>query len=482
MLSLKTILEHLEPEDIRCYTVWTKRTRSAKERLDLELISFVKKNKTEDEFIQKYYANNRNAYYRLKNKVIEDIGKSLVIQYWNKDEWIKLVNLVCIARLYYQKQLFNLSLHQLEKAEKLAFQLEDPQLIDWVLSEIIRMGSYLNTEQLTTSITKRNENRKLLFKLHQIDDITALLENRIRTTQNLTNKDQNIIDWVNNYIESLEDIQENIKKSRTLRFKITKIILRVLVQEKKYTDLENYLKENIDFLKSSGFFTQSNYKEYLELMIYLLNALYYNKKYQECLSYSDLFLKELKQFDRLYYANYIFYYYNNLINIYSAIDPLKALTTIDEYEKKEKVNKDSYNYFYMLIQRMMLNYQLNNLTNAIKTITKIKVHPFYEKIDRELQIKLYVSELMLNCEDDEMFKVNSLLKDASYWLRDLKKQNSPNHLLVVVTIIQSIAEKQCLSKSFVKKLHWLSSQESDNNNENFISISLWAKRLLQKIS
>jgi len=481
MLSLKTILEHLEPEDIRCYTVWTKRTRSDKERLDLELVTYIKKNKTEDEFIREYYANNRNAYYRLKNKVVEDIGKSLVIQYWNKDEWIKLVNLVCIARLYHQKQLFNLSLHQLEKAEKLAFQLEDPQLIDWVLTEIIRMGSYLNIKQLTNSIAKRNENRKLLFKLHQIDDITALLENRIRTTQNLTNKDQSVIDWVNNYIDSLEDIQDDIKKSRTLRFKIAKIIVRVLVQEKKYADLENYLKENIDYLKSSGFFTQSNYKEFLELMIYLLNAMYYNKKYQECLTYSAHFLNALEQFDRLYYSNYIFYYYNNLINIYSAIDPLKALATIDEYEKKEKVNKDSYNYFYILIQRMMLKYQLNNLTNALKTITKIKVHPFYEKIDRELQIKLYVSELMLNCEDDEMFKVKNLLKDAPYWLRDIKKQKPQNHLHVVVNIIQSIAEKQSKSKGLVKSLLSLTSQEI-GIDENFISISLWAKRLLQKIS
>ena len=60
---------------------------------------------TEDELVNILsYRNSKNAYYRLKNRLLFDISKSLVLQHLNNEEDVLILHNLLLFRIFRQKQ------------------------------------------------------------------------------------------------------------------------------------------------------------------------------------------------------------------------------------------------------------------------------------------------------------------------------------------------------------------------------------------
>src|SRR5580704_5019274 len=93
---LNQIIEKLSKEEIRNFKLFYGRSGIADERKDLALFNYVRSSGEkfdEQKAISKldYDQENKNNYYRLKNRLIEDIGDSLLLLHTHKNELYELL-------------------------------------------------------------------------------------------------------------------------------------------------------------------------------------------------------------------------------------------------------------------------------------------------------------------------------------------------------------------------------------------------------
>lgn len=480
MILLKEILTCLTKDDLRSYKIFATRTQDSDSRKDIQLIDHVRKGYSEESFIEKHYGANRNAYYRLKNKLIEDIAKSLTIQYWSKNSMVEFFNHLLVSHIFLMKDEYKFAWQYMKKALKVAEQLDDPQMKDFILSEMIKYSPKLNNIDFINLVEQRRKNRKILFKTHQIDDIIAVLENRIKTTQNLIKKDESLQEWVNDFISQIKDIDEEILNSRTLRLKVTKVLMKALSQEQNYQALESYLKDAISYLEESNFFNKDNHQEYIELIIYLLNTLSYTNKLYESLELNKKLKNLLEAYERKFYKKYAFFYYNNLVNIYSQLAPQKALEIIDEFLISENPDYESKEMYFIFIQQMILYYKTNQIKDSLKQVTKIKIHNYHQIMSVEFQYNLFISELILKHELNDFDGIKFLMKNELKKFDDLLKRNAFTHSSKFILVITKLIEGASV-KSLENEMIALS-DVSSSDESGWIKVSDWAKKQLQRLN
>ena len=65
----------------------------------------------------KYNTEDKNTYYRLKNRVIQDIGDSLALLHTHKNELYELQHYLTLYHIYHSKTLFKPCLFYLKMAD-----------------------------------------------------------------------------------------------------------------------------------------------------------------------------------------------------------------------------------------------------------------------------------------------------------------------------------------------------------------------------
>ena len=106
MNLLQEVISSLTKEESRFFKLYAERTNSTKERKDLILFDQLRKSDiTEEKLVNRLsYGNSKNAYYRLKNRLLFDISKSLVLQHLNNEEDVLILHNLLLFRIFRQKQ------------------------------------------------------------------------------------------------------------------------------------------------------------------------------------------------------------------------------------------------------------------------------------------------------------------------------------------------------------------------------------------
>jgi len=78
-------------------------------------------------------------YYRLKNKIADDIGIVLSNLNHKKPE-IDTIHLIGLAKIFIAKQKYNLALHYLKLAERRAIEKEDYAMLETIYEQMVRMS------------------------------------------------------------------------------------------------------------------------------------------------------------------------------------------------------------------------------------------------------------------------------------------------------------------------------------------------------
>src|SRR5688500_3638440 len=107
MNILQEIIGRMNKEEIRLFKLFINRTEVEYERKDAQLFNFIRKSYPEyDEekiFRKLYDAKDKNALYRLKNRLLEDLGKSLALQYFGETDFNIIIFNITLSRLFYEK-------------------------------------------------------------------------------------------------------------------------------------------------------------------------------------------------------------------------------------------------------------------------------------------------------------------------------------------------------------------------------------------
>ena len=195
---LNQIIEKLSKEEIRNFKLFYGRSGTAIERKDLLLFNYIRAagyKFDEEKAIGKlgYDHENKNNYYRLKNRLIEDIGDSLLLLHTHKNELYELLQFVQLFYVYYGRNLYKTCLFYLRKAERLANAIENYELLDVVYANFIRLSANMIEIEPSIYIEKRGKNALIVANLRELDDLLATLSYRLKVSQNFGSQDKGLL-------------------------------------------------------------------------------------------------------------------------------------------------------------------------------------------------------------------------------------------------------------------------------------------------
>src|SRR6185436_7855090 len=104
---LNQVIESMNKEQIRFFKLFLKRSGEIKDRKDTALFDYVRQNGDaydEDKIHKKLYGtDSKNSFYRLKNRLLLDISKSLMVQHFDDDEVVHILHLLALEKFYFNK-------------------------------------------------------------------------------------------------------------------------------------------------------------------------------------------------------------------------------------------------------------------------------------------------------------------------------------------------------------------------------------------
>lgn len=439
---LQDLIKSLEKEELKSYKLYTKRTHNFNDRKDIELFDSIKKQPEESD--KYHYKAVYNAlkpdtkYYRLKNKIADDIGIVLSNLNHKKSE-IDVLHLVGLAKIFIGKQQYNLALHYLKLAERRAIEKEDYAMLEAIYEQMVRMSIQNTEESPKKIIEKRSENNQRLKLLHDLENNLAVLSYEVKSTQNLTSKKE-ISTWLNHTLKNTIKLSY-VKNSAQLRIKIFQNVSRLMLLLKDYTSLESYLKSCLTEFEKDKLFNKQTHEIKLQLLVYLCNASYMLEKHSQAIDFANVLHKAIFEFDKLFYNQYIFYYYNILVNNYSKTNITKAIDTLETAQNERQIKSNPSQYFYVLNNLAILNFDLKKFKQASKFFSQMYVSQNFKTFDISFVVKLYVFELINRLEMEDFEQCEKQIVQLRKLIDEVKEKDSIKIDLAILEIINQFLNK-----------------------------------------
>lgn len=457
-------------EEIRFFKLYASRF-TTDERKDLILFDYIRKaGKDYDEekiFGKLYHGAAKNPFYRLKNRLLSDLNKSLSIQHFEEDENIHAFHLLALARFFSSRNNGVAVQYFLKRAEGKAIAVENFELLDIIYGEFIRLSHELTNVNPETIIQKRRENSSHIRDLRMIDDILAAVTHRLRMTQNLSSTRNPVINLLQKTVNDFTK-DRKIVRSHTLRFRLYHAVSQILLQKRDYIALEAYLISVYHEFSREKLFNRNNHDLKLQMLTYLVNALFKNHKTRESLQYAEVLHLAMAEYHHLLYDKYFFYYYNTLVINYSRLDPKKAISILEDLKENKKIKQVSFNLSFVYLNLMLLYFDQGKHREALKYLNKLYLMDGYRNTDISLRFKIALSELVIRYEMNDFdlleYKIKQVKKEFSEQLK-LKEHIGESEFLSILRYMINSASYRHNKKLVeqVKKFLKMHVAESDED-------------------
>jgi len=479
MTGLYDIISILNREESRNLKIFLNRTNATGDRKDITLFDYAKKhnsNINESQIVnQLYNKEDKNSFYRLKNRLQNDINKSLLLLNYNKSDYNYVVNLMSLAKLFQQKGSYQIAFNYLKKAEKKAGNNEFFDLLDLIYSDLIRLSHESVEFNPIVYIDKRKENHKSLHVLQEIDDVLAALIYRLKISQNFSTHNYQFTEilqkTINDYVDS-----DEVKQSAKLRFKIYHSISRILLQQNDFKSLEEYLEKTYYEFLEENLFDKSNHETKLQMLTYLVNSLFKNDKIKESLEKAEELSKAMQEYNKLLYNKYLFYYYNSLVINYQVTDKQKAIEVLLEAKTKKAIQQLPMFVVFIYLNLAVFYFDLKEFSLARKNLAKLRREDSFNSLDAVFRLKIHVTELQTIYEIGEIdlfdYQLNIILKDFQALLKKEEYQRE-NRFIKILSKMDDVD----VSKGVKEFLSYYSNKGVADND--IINYNVWLKSKLK---
>ena len=194
----------------------------------------------ESYIFKKLYSNqDKNSFYRLKNRLQEDLGYNLSLLHFNKHESNNLFLLISLHNIFINRNQPTLASYYLKKAEKKAIQSENFEMLDIIYASFVKLSSDLPDINPESYIERRKSNAEKLNKIRETDQTLAAVTYRLKLSQNYGKRDTGLLKLLDNTIKEFAK-NEEIRSSRTFQLRVFKAVSPV-----SYTHLDVYKRQSM---------------------------------------------------------------------------------------------------------------------------------------------------------------------------------------------------------------------------------------------
>ena len=204
-------------------------------------------------------------------------------------------------------------------------------LLDFIYSQIVELTYNFNFDEVNPLeyIEKRKENNRKNSVFMEANNAIASVSYSLRKS-NLSNAND-IDHTLQGTLDEL-NIASEVYNIPNVKIKISHCIRSILLQNKDFGRLEKYLIDTFNDFEEEKIFTKSTHMSKLNLLSWIVNTFMVNKKWNEAIIYTEELHEELNKFNKLYYDNFIWTYYQSLITIYISSNQIeKAIQLLVNY-------------------------------------------------------------------------------------------------------------------------------------------------------
>jgi hypothetical protein len=404
MQLLNNVITVMNKEEVRNFKLWLNSTNASSARKDILLFDYIRKSagKYDEEFIYKklYPGDDKNSFYRLKNRLLEDIGYNLSLLHFSKHESNNLYLLLGLYNIFISRNEPDIALFYLKKAEKRALLIENFEILDIIYANFVKLSYDLTGINPEVYIRHRKENAIKLDKIRETDQALAAVTYRLKLSQNYGKRDVGLLKLLDSTIKEFA-ADESIWKSKTFQTRIFRAVSQILIQNHNFVELEKFMLATYQRFLSQKWFDKANHETKIQMLIYIINSTFKNHKFRESLDYAEALGEELSAWNGMLYKKFVFFYYNALVINYAKTDLARGLKALDEAEREMKDIKNSYYDFFILLNKATLLFYQRKTNDALKNLVKLYLNDHYTKTDASFKIKIAVAECIMQYESGD---------------------------------------------------------------------------------
>lgn len=477
------IIESLNKEEVRFFKLYHSRMQTG-ERKDILLFDYIRKNGNEydeQKIFQKLYDDgNKNAFYRLRNRLMSDLNKCLLLQHYNEEETLAAINMLALSKFYGTKSQHKLAAYFLKKAESRSLALESFELLDLIYGEFIKLSHdllHINPEEY---IQKRRDNQEKIRQLRSIEDVIAVLSYRLKITQNFSKSDQPVLELLQKTVDDFLHDPE-IRKSPKFRFRIYTAVSHILLQNRDYVTLESYLLNTYKEFSKLKLFNKNNHDTKLQMLTYLVNSLFKNDKLKISLQYTSELHAAMEEYGRILYDKYLFFYYNSLVINYSKLDKYKAIEVLEDIRDNKVITATPFYEIFIYLNLGVLHFDLKKYRESIRFISQLYQLSSFQNADRSLQLKIAVMELMVRYELSDFeyldYRISRIKKEYKDLLRADEFLKEKEFLSIISRLQLAGANQSGLRKikEFIDNY-----KDTTNTDDEIINYGYWLGDKIKK--
>ncbi len=394
MDTLEAVIQTLTSDEVRRFKILSNRFKADEEKKLLVLFDSIRSEKyagREEHLLLDLYgitnAKTKNRYYRLRNKLLDNLEKSLVFYHFKYKDSIHAYYDIQLAIMFKERGNLELSKYFLRKGEKKALLLDQFNILEIVYGEFVQLAFTNIDIEIKQILEKRKKNlKKLEIHRHNTEAI-AIIKQELKRSKIKGTK--------GSVLELLEMIKKDIEKSADIfhspdgKILLFQTVSTILHSKGAWPQLVEYLFETIRHFEENELFNQDNHTSRLLMRLRLIISLYNSYRLNEAAEQLSVFEREMKMFNKQNFNTYLFNYYNiriyNLKLLGKSVETRKA---IDEALSIPEIRNNPANRDIILISLAGQQFNEGDFSGALQTIRDIQDSKGYAEFDPSLRCYL----------------------------------------------------------------------------------------------
>ena len=425
MISLKSIIETLNPEEEQKFINYLDQKNKRKDTKNIQLFKLLAKSKSDSKTIckQLYNTDKSNAYHALRKRLFQSLIDFTANKNLEDENSIdmQIIKYILASRTYLLQKNYDIAYKILDKAERLA----DEHLLFPILNEIyhtkIQYAANYSKIDIEDLILKQKENQKK----HQLEDQLNIVYAKLKSVLNAISYEGKVINFEQILQTTLKE--NNIKLNESLSFKSLYQILAIAnisaLVTTKYFQIEDFVLRSYELVKNKKDTNKQLYYQ-IHIVYIIANTLFRNKKFEASLRY----IKEMEQLmllkRRIYFKDFILK--KTLVEALNLNFNNHQNEAIELIESTIKIKHNDLEALLDLhLSLLMFYFQKEDLLKA-KLILSQFYHTdkwYIEKTGIDWVIKKNLAEILLyielNDEDLLYSRLNSFRRRYSNYLKQI---------------------------------------------------------------
>lgn len=490
---LNELINSLSEQESKRFRKMVVQKSGSKDRKDLKLFELIRNNRKRDneEIARTIYRvsavpldyETLHAYHQLRQDLVTKLEDFIFQQNQKEDKSLAVMRLLSVSRFLFGKKKYQAGWKYLIKAEELAKETEQFELLNLVYYLQIEYSWTEYAPDIEVLIAKKTKNIELAKKDNDLN--TALNTIRIKLIKAHASGERLHIEPIIHDILERFNVDKDINQKPSLTYKLAMLVFWNVLETRDFAALRNFIIPQYEKLESAGLFEKNNPFYKIELLTLVCIAYLKTRDYELCEKHLEMIRAIQKQHQKIP---------ANTLTIILPIDlyicmnrPDKALKTLEDIEAAYGSLLTEDDKVFIHANYTAIYYIQENYSKAIQSIVQLQS---FEKNHSKVMLagiqaicRKQIIECLLHHEIGDREFILHRIRSIERKYHDFFQKPFFNREKTFITLLKQINKNPDIfyDETFRKQADaFIALKEIDVADSEFISFNAWLKSKMDK--